>query len=564
MPQIREYQSKVAVAGPVGGRAATGEDFGAGIGQGLRALGAGIMDGGEILLQAAERDDVSIARRLASEKRFRWGVALNERKRASESTIVDSGAQVGVQAPTVGADGKTMQVNAPDITSAADIDLAYPDFAEKYVTEMDDDLLNGRNVLKTAAGRQVYDEMTTSLRTDLGQQAYFAQIDLAGKKAAVDVRIMLDNMRNSVMASPSSLPSVVNEFVQSMQYEQNLPADVRDKIMREGRTSLAKSAVQGEIDADPVAAVQIIREGKYDRYLDADDKAQLMKTAEVAIRADELERDRQTKKAKEAFKLEQQKVQDDFLAKYAEGELTAKEVLASNLDPFGDGSKKQFLAMLESQAKDGPTFATDPGTYHSLFERIHLPYGHPQRINDESQLFSYHRRLTPPDMERLRGDVRNNRDREGATFQQDKAKFVKSMEAVFKPNKSEMPDPRGELNFYNWQHALDQEILAKQQKGEDPRVLLNPNHKEYYGLRAGEYQRTQIEILRDLPEYYREQYGTPGAGEHAKNNPEAAAKKQGFSSSVDPSIATQPPMEPNESPEAYLVRVRKWREGGSK
>jgi len=561
MPQIREYSSRADIAGPVAGRAATATDFGGTVGQGVRSIGGALGDAAEMLMQARERDDMSIARRLASEKRFKWGIALTDRRRYSESQIVDgaSGVQVEVQAPT--AEGRHLA--SPGIgadTSAAPIDMAYPDFAEKYVTDMDDDLLNSRNALKTRAGRQVYDEMTASLRNDLGERAYVAQADLAGKKAAMDVRIMLDNMRNAVMASPDSLGAVIDEFTSGMRDEQYLPAEVRDRLMRDGRVSLAKSAVQGEIDADPVNAIKVLRDGKYDSHLDADDKASLMKAAEVAIRADELELQRREKKAKEAVKIEQSKVQDDFLAKYANGELTPKEVLGSILDPFGDGSKKQFLAMIEQQTKEGPVFDTDAGTYHRLFERIHLPYGHPQRINDESQLFPYHRKLKPSDLERLRADTRNARDREGTSFQQDKGKFVKSMEAVFKPNKGEIPDPRGDLNFYHWQVALDEAILAKQQKGESPRDLFNPNSKEYFALRAGEFQRSQAEILRDLPTYYREQYGTPGAGDadRAKKNPE------GLSRSVDPSLAKQPPMEPNEAPEAYLARIRKWREGGSK
>jgi hypothetical protein len=265
------------------------------------------------------------------------------------------------------------------------------------------------------------------------------------------------------------------------------------------RTDLAEAAVQGWIEANPQAALDKIDQGVYDDYLKPEDRKRLKREAKEEIHAKEVE-ERAFEKAQQA-ELKQQRLetQDQFLNKLAEGTLTWKEIKASNLEPFGEGSKKQFLSLLEQQNKEGPVLKDNPQLFHQTMEKIHAQWGDADKITDETELIKLYRVMPRSAVDALRKEVRELRD-PSSTWTADKQEFFKRAESMFRKEAAGIPDPEADANFYKYRTAFEQRAAKLLEEKKDPRVLLDPNSKEFFGKEIFLYKRSQQQIIRGISE----------------------------------------------------------------
>lgn len=464
MPRIREYQVRDQVAGPVERRRASAEDIG--FGEGLKTLGRGISQAGDALTRRAEQDEISDLNRRFAENQATSSEDLQETLRTA-----DPGDK--------------------NITN---------DFLERY-DERTDEI--GSN-LSTAAGRNYYARTRAAQRVQFLRSAAAGQADLAGIKAKTDYVNSLNSYSSSLINDPSSFEftnQMHTEALNQMVEAGNLSKADALKLKTSGQTDLAKSAVRGWIQNDPNFAKEQLNQGRWDNYVDGDLKRQLLGESDQAIRGQEIEDRRRQQQQEEALKAQQIQTQNDLLNGINAGSVSAKDILNSNLNPTGSGSKKQFLDMLNKRVSKGGGGQTDPGTFRTLFDRIHADDEDPKKILDENELNSYlGRGLSFTDLNRLRGEIQGRKTQSGAI----EAELKKNVSNIAKSvlTKSDpvtgLKDPEGDTQYQRFMNYFLTEYDRLRKEGKSPQELLNPDSKDYIGVAVRDYAKSPQQILEAI------------------------------------------------------------------
>jgi hypothetical protein len=318
-----------------------------------------------------------------------------------------------------------------------------------------------------------------------------------GKKAIADYTGALNANANTLTADPTHFENILHESEVGLANMPQIPAGQRDKLLEHTRNTLALAAGRGLIDANPMVAMKEIQSGKYDAFITPEQKHALIQESFTEMRAVEVMAEKLKKQAEEQAKLQRDTVNNDFLDKYEQGALTWDDVKKSTLLPMGEGSKDFWLNMLHRQATEGVVVKTDPSLYWDLSSRINLPWGDPRKITDPNQLLAYQDRMKISDLKDLRGQVFASKGEDGGKLGTDIGRFLESVRPQFiKPSAAGLPDPTGEQSFYNFQYALRQQAEQYRQGNKDPRELLDPNSKAYFGALIKTYQPSQAQRLQ--------------------------------------------------------------------
>lgn len=460
MPKIREYTSQVQTVGPPGGRDATAADYGGN-------LGAGMADAGQSLRRAAH--------------------SLQERNEQQE--VSDLHAKV--------ADAHLAATK--DLQQALQsADPSDRNFAENYANRLDERLAQIADNTETAAGRNYAVRATAQLKSHFLEQAMAGQAALAGEKARSDITTSYNKYSSALIDDPSSFQMALDmnaQGIDALVQAGNLPSKDAVKLKTVLGEGLAESAVRGWIQNNPVDAKAQLHGGQWDQYLSGDKKKQLLGEADQAIRAADAEKARQKREMKEAMEVEQIKTQNSFLEKFAAGKLSTKEVLASNLDPFGSGSKETFISMIKAQAKEGTgAMKTDPGVMLDLFGKITRG-----EIRDENDLNPYFGKgLNIESLNQLRAEVQGRRTTEGKIEGQLKDGVIAVAKAALTKSNPMLgiKDPEGEERLQSWMNWFLPEFDKQKKAGKTATELLNPESPDYLGKNIKAYQRSPTEILR--------------------------------------------------------------------
>lgn len=371
MPKIEPYESQVRVAGPSSGRNAGVADFGSGAG--LQQLGEATQQFGEFLLKKAEADDISKAKIAAGEFRAQQRVAFYEQSKFAESTVyqkpqfgTSTGGKAAIDAPR---DGNEVDLNAPQVgikPGKGETAIDYSNFSEKFVKSMDDDRLRMRGYFATEAGRDAFDELSARTRDELHEKAFVTQMSLAGTKAKVDAARLLDVYRNDANTNPESMESTLRDWRDGIALDPKIPAEIRDELMRKGASEIAKSAAFGVIDADPEAGMQMLREGKFDQYLDADARIAMQKHAVTKYEQKLTQQDRDATRLRQELEREEKAryaaTSKDASELASKGKLTADWVISKKMDL----SPEEFKYFLKQAGGGSDSDKIDMPTYTSL------------------------------------------------------------------------------------------------------------------------------------------------------------------------------------------------------
>lgn len=151
------------------------------------------------------------------------------------------------------------------------------------------------------------------------------------------------------------------------------------ELLANGEEKIAEASLDGIVNRDPEAAIELIEAGAYDEFLDqkqikAFDKQ--AKTLQKALDADAKARANEAAKAEQdALKQKQKETGDVFVAGITEGSLTREHVLQSALDPTGENSKEHWLKEIEKRDKKvkesiDETWETNPVVEADFISRI--------------------------------------------------------------------------------------------------------------------------------------------------------------------------------------------------
>jgi hypothetical protein len=481
VPKIREYTTQSEVAGAVGGRRATAEDFG--FAKGIEALGEGVEKLGDGVYKAAENSELSSLHATFSEKEFEYRKYIKE--------------------------------------AHQDGTLDMEEFLEDYNTTME----GIREGISTKAGQDFFTRQMAEQRKALALSAFDYQADLAGQKARQDQEVAINNLSGALVVDPTDLEGTISRYASGVENltEQGLPRAEVDKILMAGKTQLTTAAVKGWIDLNVDYAEQQLKQGKFDNYLNGEQKAALLGDVAAKRRAVEVEAERRKKLQQEEREAQQKKTQNEFLAKAVQGKLSADEILKSNLEAFGSGSKNQFIDMLEAQSKQA--LKTDPGTFRELYKRIHLPDGDPDKLLDENELNEYliAGKLNMESLNDLREEIHGSHTEEGKALAAAKKQvFDQADAALVQANPlAGIKDPIGEQQMLKFRALVRQKEKELIKQGKSPHVLFDPSSQEYVGKHISQFARNPFEALTDSIESM-----TRGMDDGKPKSPEEEAAKK--------------------------------------
>lgn len=463
MPQIKEYFQRSDVQGPMQGRRATGEDVG--VGAGLTALGRGVAAYTDAVAKRTEQAEVSDLHAKVSQAQLEWTKHYEEQLQAG---TLDTG---------------------------------------KFVENLDEYASKMGEGLQTAAGQDYLGKATAQLRTHFAEKAILGQAQLAGAKARADYQTSVNNYSSTLVNDPSSFGAIkamhdtgITELVQRA----GLPAAQAMELMTHGHRELAKSAVHGWVQLDPQEAKKKLAGGEFNNYIDGDTKKQLFAEAEQAVRGRELEDERLRREQERVRKEQQEVTQNTFLQKMVDGKLSASDILKSNLEAFGSGSKEQFLQIMKKSQDD--RIRTDPGTFTDLFHRIHAPDNDPKKILDESYLNQFvGNGLTIETLNQLRSEIQGRKTIDGQMVGEMKKQLMEV--ARGKLSKANpmlgIPDPEGQEKMLRFTSYFLTEFDKQVKAGKKPFDLLHPDNPDYLGKGISMFAESPTEIVRKSAQAFR-------------------------------------------------------------
>jgi hypothetical protein len=253
------------------------------------------------------------------------------------------------------------------------------------------------------------------------------------------------------------------------------------------------------MEIDPKTADSELRSGKWDSFLDGDTKTQLFGEIRAAANAREAEAERRKKAFEKAREEKQRIVQNNFLEKMVNGTLSFEEILKSDLEPFGAGSKEAFIRMNKDAAEDKAK-KSDPVTYQRLFDRIHLPDGHAKKLTNENELNAYMGRgLSLSDLRDLRAEIQGRGTEEGKV-ESDLKKGLMDVASSMLTKSDPMTgfkDAEGDEQLQKFRSWFFKEYAKKRQAGKTTQELLDPESPDYLGKEIRKYTKSAEQIMRE-------------------------------------------------------------------
>lgn len=460
-PQIQEYDQQISAPGPFDTRQARNEDTG--------DVGAAITNIGRAIGNAQDAAE----------------------KHQAQAEVSD----VGTQLAQLHAD-KTISLDNTLKTA----DPADGDVTNKFMSDFDDSLQDISGNIQTDAGRKYFDAQAAKMRSQFLVSAANGQSQLAGAKAVSDYTTSLNNYSTSAESNPAGMDDVMDQHetqIKAMVASGSLDQVTALKIQTEGEKQIAESAAKGWMDINPAYAKERIQAGDFDDYVDGTQKFTLLKEADQAVNAERIGKQQQDKAIQDALAKAQTATQNSFLEKMSSGQLTSKQILNSNLDPFGSGSKEQMLKMLDQTNQEGAK--TNPATFNALFARINAPEGDPQKITNENDLNPYlGQGLSLPAIKQLREEIQGRGTEQGKSDAALRSNFLDGVAKgqIIHGNKQlGIQDPQGEANYQRFISDLYNTEASYRQQGKPLSGLYSPSSPDYAGKYIPAYANTMQQAL---------------------------------------------------------------------
>lgn len=523
MPVIREYgDAKVNTPGPIQRREISPDQLGAAEGRGIAQLGEAVQSVGDVVAKRLDQENTSDVTAKLTKANADLAIKLQQTIRTADP-----------------GDKKVF---------------------EDYNKEVDDTLGKIGQEASTVSAREFYTKTSAHIKGQLSKTAADGQADLAGAKAVSDYTSTLSSISNTVMADPTSIElqkAIHAQAIENLVKTGQLPREQALKLQTHGDQEIAQATIRGWTQLDPDYAKKKLTGGEFDASLSSDQKHALFGEIETAKRAKEIDIERRDRLAEKNLKKQQTKTQNDFLNQMQDGKLAAKDILNSNLDAFGSGSKEQFLNLLKKSNDPEEKLKTDANTMIALYNRIHLPDGDPNKLTDENELNNHFGNgLSFTDLNRLRDEMQGKQT-EAGKIESDLKKQVIEI-AKGKLTKSNpltgLRDPVGDEQMQKFMVFFFDEYKNRRAKGESAIDLLSPDSPKYLGKNISQYVRTQQQVMRDLVP---RRAPAPGG---LTSNP-LAPTPQPADAAAAPVRYQAPkeaplPRQPNESPADYLKRKK--------
>lgn len=450
MGTIRQYLPDESPYAEIGGRRASARDFGAGVDFG--GLAQETRQAASTLLQAQQAGEVSDVHVQLSNARAKWTKELLDQS-------------------------QTDAVNDPD-------------FAEKFTEKMNNDLAAIGSGSGTVAGQRAAQQGVADMVADFTGRAGVFQAQAAGVKAKNDYQTYLNNGQTTLFYDPSQFDVVLKDAQAALDNPAGpyarLPASAREQLARTGATSLAKSAMQGLINIDPVAAQNELRAGVSPvvKALDADGLTALTAQAKQAIDARLIEADRVQAAQDRANARNDRKIMNDVITKLGEDPtgLSAKDVL--NLPFVNPDMRVAALRMVQTGITGHEVTDQEDAIYNDYYKRIHAPDGDPDKITDPALLYPLVDTLGFAKTQQLVAEVGRDGDNKLETQLTKSLDDLAEKSLVVKDPITGFLDPNdkeGNKLLYQFRAWFANEYQKQRDAGKTPQELLSPDSPTYLG-----------------------------------------------------------------------------------
>lgn len=466
MPVIKEYQSRVGAPGPQQAVRVSADQLGAQEGQATANLGNAVQKTARVMADRLDQENTSEV--------------------TTELTRANSDLAMDLQETIRSADPGDKKV------------------FEEYNKRVETRMSEVGEKASTLTARKFFNENSVRVAAQLEQTASQGQAELAGIKAVQDYTDSLNSLSSAASADPSSIglqKDLHNAAIDNLVATGSLPTAKAAELREKGEVSLVKSHIRGWANLDADYAKKKLESGEFDKTLGADGKRQLFKEIEQAVRAKEIDIERRRKEQKRVQKEQQQVTQNTFLQSMTDNKLTTKDILQSNLEAFGSGSKEQFLNMLKTSGGSASRLKTNGNTMVSLYNRIHLPDGDVNKLTDENELNQYFGNgLGMTDLNRLRDEMQGKGTKAGKIESDMKQQIMKVAQTkLAKRNPlTGIGDPNGEIQLAGFMGFFFDEYQKQRKEGKTAMQLLSPESPDYLGKAIGNFEKSPEEIMRSL------------------------------------------------------------------
>lgn len=515
MPKVKEYLPNVEYPGPVDSRRIAAEDFGAARAQGGIALGQGIQNFAEVLQKRNEQVELS----------------------KLHANLAETSSQLDIEL------AETIETADPNDDS----------WTEKAQEKIDLSLEKIGESVQTRAGQDFLRSHGASLKGQYLEKIASGKAQLAGKAAALNYQKTEDALTAGVASDPSTFEAKRTQLLDGLgaQIAAGMPRHVAEGLARQGEQKLALTALKSWVSLDPNGTKKEIASGKWDKYINGDMKRQLFGDIESEIRGRQADAERARLMQERALEAQQKKTQNEFLDKLAQGQLTWDDVKASNLSPFGSGSKEQFMQMMKAAADKPPK--TDPTVFRQTLADIYRPDGDPKKIVDENQLNDLFiaGKITYESLKDLRSEISGNATPQGRAINDMKKQLFQLAETrLVKPSPMGVRDPLGEEQLLHFQTFFFNEYKNQRAAGKSDLQLLSPESPDYLGKHINTFMKTPQQILAEMTNSMKN--AKPPA---AVASPEATPAPS-MVSDAPPAFVPKPARKPGETAAEYIQRLK--------
>ncbi len=355
MPKIEPSNLQTTPQGPVAQQLATGAD--AGDGAAWEKFGESVSTSGKLLQKRQEQIEVS---------------DLNAKVSALHSQTMDD-FRDGLAKATPG-----------DQT-----------FADKFMENLNNNIDDIGSNVNTRLGQQYFQDAAGRLRKEFDQKANLGQANLASQSTVNNFTDSHNSTTAMLLQNPDQFDTANANEQAAIQASWDAGSfgkgakDIPEKLMREYQVSNAVAAVEGYIKKDPNDAKKQLDDGDWSDILGAPQMETLYGKVNQELRAQRVDAQLQKMKAKQALSDADEKINQDFAAKYYAKTLNGQDVIDSKLQSIKDGGKMFWLGKLEQQANTDTTVHGNAQTFVQLLQQANLPFGDPNRLKDTASVIKF-------------------------------------------------------------------------------------------------------------------------------------------------------------------------------
>ena len=460
MPEIRQYAPQSSPIGAVSNQAATGQDFGAGIGEAQQQLGQQIEKAGQVVNDIATQKDVASMNANLATAKDRLGLLYKDQ----------------------------LQKGTLDHNSFM-----------QYVGDQMDSVQDGVN---TPYGQQRFNQLKAQTQLEFSQQAQVGEAQLTGEQAVQNLKLFTDKNSSYLENNPLGFQNALkqkDDYIDDLVANHGLPAEKASELKTAVMTEFAKGAVRGLMQTNPQEAKAELDSGKWDPYMNADVKYKMDVETDRYQRAQETEAARRQKLAQDAADARQEAAKESMLQKlYGDGLSTDDILKSKDLD---EGAKEHMLSLIKTRNED--KIVTDNSTTRTLFNQIHLADDDPNKYiktQDDLNKYVVNGSINFDALKLLRGEFVGKGTIQGdADAKATKAFENMAFQAIAKPDPTtHLPDPQGAANYQSWLTDYLQKKQNGLANGKKMSDMTDPKSPDYLGNNFSQYQRTPEQIINDM------------------------------------------------------------------